>query len=217
MAQPTVNLGTATSFAVLAGTTITNTGSTTITGDIGVSPGSAITGFPPGVITGTSHAADAVALQAQTDLIAAYNDAAARTPATTVPGGLLGGLTLVPGVYNSASSLDLTGTLTLDAQGDPNAVFIFQMGSALTTASNSSVVLINGTQTCSVFWQVGSSATLGTGSTFQGTIIALTSITANTGVVVNGRLLARNGAVTLDTNTITVSICSAPLRGISLW
>jgi len=217
MAQSPVDLGTATSFAVLAGTTITNTGSTTITGDVGLYPGTSITGFPPGTIFGTTHATDAVAQQAETDLVTAYNDAVGRTPATTVPGGLLGGLTLVPGVYTSASSLDLTGTLTLDAQGDTNAVFIFQMGSTLTTASNSSVVLINGAQACNVFWQVGSSATLGTGSTFPGTIMALISITATTGVVVNGRLLAITGAVTLDTNTITVSICSAPLRGIPLW
>lgn len=217
MAQPPVNLGTATSFAVLAGTTITNTGSTTITGDIGVSPGTATTGFPPGVVLGTTHEDDAVALQAQNGLTAAYTDAAGRTPATNVFGGLLGGLTLVPGVYNSASSLDLSGILTLDAQGDPNAVFIFQAGSTLITASNSSVVLINGAQACNVFWQVGSSATLNTTSTFQGTILALTSISVTTGVVVNGRLLAINGAVTLDANTITVTTCYAALRGITLW
>lgn len=218
MAQPTVNLGTATSFAVLAGAGITNTGPTTITGDVGTFPTTTETGFGTVTIIGTNHAGDAVTQAAKTDLVTAYNDAAGRTPATTVSGDI-GGQTLTPGVYNSSSSLGITGTLTLDAQGDPNAVFIFQIGSTLTTASGSSVVLINGAQACNVFWQVGSSATLGTGSTFQGTILALTSITATTGVVVIGRLLARNGAVTLDTNTITATICAAPApqRGISLW
>jgi hypothetical protein len=217
MAQPPVNLGTATSFAVLAGTTVTNTGPTIITGDVGVSPGSAITGFPPGLISGTAYAADAVAAVAQTDLTAAYIDAAGRTPASPLLPDI-GGQILTPGVYNSASTLGITGTVTLDGQGNLNAVFIFQIGSGLTTASTSSVVLINGAQACNVFWQVGSSATLGTGSIFQGTILALTSIAATTGAVVTGRLLARNGAVTLDTNIITVPICIvAPLRGIPLW
>jgi hypothetical protein len=140
------------------------------------------------------------------DLTAAYNDAAARTPATSVSGDI-GGQTLTPGVYNSTSTLGITGTVTLDAQGDPNAVFIIQVGSALTTASSSVVNLINGAQACNVFWQVGSSATLGTNSTFQGTILALTSITVNNGVGLFGRALARNGAVTLDTDTITTTIC----------
>ena len=215
MPQLPVNLGTANSFAVLAGSTITNTGPTTINGDIGVSPGSAITGFPPGIVSGTIHATDAVALQAQTDLTIAYNDAAGREPVTVVAGDLVG-LTLVPGVYKSASSLLLTGTLTLDAQGAPNAVFIFQMGSTLTTASASNVNLINGAQACNVFWQVGSSATLGTNSNFTGDILALTSITANTGAKVNGRLLARNGAVTLDTNTITIATCAVSLSLIKV-
>ncbi|NBJ17034.1 MAG: DUF3494 domain-containing protein [Dehalobacter sp. 4CP] len=216
MAQPTVNLGTATGFAVLAGSTITNTGSTTIAGDVGVFPGTAITGFPPGIITGTTHAGDIVAQQAKTDLVTAYNNAAGQTPTGTVSGDI-GGQTLTPGVYNSTSSLGITGVLTLNAQGDPNAVFIFQIASTLTTASASSVVLINGAQACNVFWQIGSSATLGTGSSFQGTILALASITATTSVSVNGRLLARNGAVTLDTNIITITICAQPMRGISLW
>lgn len=216
MAQPTVNLGTAASFAVLAGSGITNTGPTTIIGDVGTFPTTSETGFGTVTIIGTNHAGDAVTQGAKTDLVIAYNDAAGRVPFTVVAGDL-GGQTLTPGVYQSASSLGLTGTLTLDAQGDPNAVFIFQMGSTLTTASASSVVLINGAQACNVFWQVGSSATLGTGSAFQGTILALTSITATTGAVVNGRLLARNGEVTLDTNTITVTICDAPVRGITLW
>ena len=208
-AQPPVGLGTATPFAVLASSTVTNTGPSVISGDLGLSPGSAVTGFPPGVvINGTEHVADAVALQAQTDLTTAYNDAAGRTPFTVVSTDL-GGQTLDPGVYHAASSMGLTGTVTLDAQGDPNAVFIFQMGSTLTTASNSTVSLINGAQACNVFWQVGSSATLGTNTTFVGSILALTSVAVQTGTTVAGRVLASNGAVTLDTNTITTPTCSA--------
>ncbi|HEV2636054.1 MAG TPA: ice-binding family protein [Actinocrinis sp.] len=208
-AQAPVGLGTATSFAVLAGTTVTNTGPTTISGDLGVSPGSAVTGFPPGTVNnGVIHAADAVALQAQNATTTAYNDAAGRTPSTAVSGDLTG-QTLVAGVYKSTSSLGLTGTVTLDAQGDPNAVFVFDAVSTLITGSASNVALINGAQACNVFWQVGSSATLGTNSNISGTLLALTSISATTGAVVNGRLLARNGAVTLDDNTITRSDCSA--------
>ena len=203
-----VNLGTAADFAVLGGQTVTNTGPSVITGDLGVSPGSAVTGFPPGTVFGTIHAADAVATQAQTDLTTAYNDAAGRTPATALPGDI-GGLTLTDGVYNASSSLGLTGTVTFDGQGDPNAVFIIQVGSALTTASGSVVNLINGAQACNVFWQVGSSATLGTNSTFVGNVLALTSISATTGANVNGRLLARNGAVTLDTNVVSRADCAA--------
>lgn len=204
-AQLPVNLGTAGTFAVLAGTTVTNTGLSNITGDLGVSPGTAVTGFPPGTITGTQHDGDAAALLAHSAVIAAYTDAAARTPATSVSGDL-GGQTLTPGVYNSASSLGLTGTLTLDAQGDPSAVFIFQMGSTLITAAASQVVLTGGAQAANVFWQVGSSATLGTNSVLAGSILALTSITATTGAAINGRALAINGAVTLDTNTITAVV-----------
>jgi hypothetical protein len=206
-AQSPVGLGTADSFAVLAGSTITNTGPSTINGDLGVSPGTAVTGFPPGTVNGTIHAADAAAGQAQSDLTTAYNDAASRKPPVSVSGDL-GGLTLTPGVYNSASSLGLTGTLTLDAQGDPNAVFVFQAGSALTTASASQVKLVNGAQPCNVFWQVGSSATLGTSSHFSGDILALTSVSVNNGVTVSGRTLARNGAVTLINDTITAAHCS---------
>jgi len=202
-AQPSVQLGTAAPFAVLAGTTVTNTGSSVISGDLGVSPGSAVTGFPPGQVNnGTQHITDGVALQAQSDLTTAYNDAAGRTPVNTVSADL-GGQTLAPGVYNSASSLGLTGTVTLDAQGDPSAVFVFQAGSTLITAPTSTVALTGGAQACNVFWQVGSSATLDTASTFVGTIMALTSATLDTGATVQGRVLARNGAVTLDTNTIT--------------
>ncbi|WP_372515835.1 ice-binding family protein [Streptantibioticus silvisoli] len=207
-----VPLGTTSSFAVLAGQSVTNTGPSVITGNVGVSPGTSVTGFPPGTVNGVIHSADAVALQAQTDLTAAYNNAAGQAPDANIAGDL-GGLTLTPGVYHGSSSIGLTGTLTLDAEGDPNAVFIFQIGSTLTTASASRVVLINGAQPCNVFWQVGSSATLGTNSTFVGNILALTSISATTGATVDGRTLARNGSVTLDTNTITRSVCGSATTG----
>ena len=204
-----VNLGTAGGFAVLGGQTVTNTGPSVITGDLGVSPGSSVTGFPPGVVSppGTIHMADAVALQAQTDLTVAYNTAAGLPCTADLTGQNLGGLTLTPGVYCFSSSAQLTGTLTLNGLGDPEADFVFQTGSTLTTASASTVLLIGQAQPCRVFHQVGSSATLGTGSQFVGTILALTSITATTGTSVQGRLLARNGAVTLDSNTVTRPVC----------
>jgi hypothetical protein len=204
-AQPPVGLGTATPFAVLAGTRVTNTGPSVISGDLGVSPGSAVTGFPPGrVINGTQHVADAVARQAQSGLTAGYLDAAGRTPATTVSKDL-GGQTLAPGVYKAATAMSLTGTVTL--KGGPSAVFIFQAGSTLITASGSTVHLTGGAQACNVFWQVGSSATLGTHTTFAGSILALTSVAVQTGTTVAGRVLARNGAVTLDNNKITRPHC----------
>jgi hypothetical protein len=178
-----------------------------ITGGIGLSPGSAVTGFPPGTVNGTIHAADAVALQAQADLTTAYNDAAGRATSATVSADL-GGQKLVPGVY-TGGTLGLTGTLTLDAQGDPQAVFVFQSASTLITASSSRVVVINGGSACRVFWQVTSSATLGTSSVFVGTVLALTSVTATTGAVIFGRLLARNGAVTLDSNQMNRPSCTA--------
>jgi Ice-binding-like len=211
-AQPPVGLGTADSYAVLAGQTVTNTGPSTINGDLGVTPGAAITGFPPGTVNGTVHAADAVALQAQSDLTTAYNDAAGRTPPAAVPADL-GGLTLTGGVYKSASALQLTGALTLDAQGDPNTVFIFQAASTLITASASRVNLINGAQPCNVFWQVGSSATLGTSSVFVGNILALTSVSMNNAVTVQGRALARNGSVTMINDTLTVGRCAPGTTG----
>lgn len=200
-----VSLGTAASFGVLAGSTVTNTGATTVNGDVGVSPGSSVTGFPPGVVvSGTIHSNDATAMQAQNDLTTAYN-VVAGTPCTSDLTGVdLGGLTLTPGVYCFASSAQLTGTLTLNALGNVNATFLFKIASTLTTASNSHVLLTNGGTSCNVFWQVGSSATLGTTTSFAGNILALTSITLTTGATVSGRTLARNGAVTMDTNSITV-------------
>ena len=201
------DLGVANSFAVLAGTGITNTGPTTLTGDIGTFPTPTITGVGLITVNGTNHGADAVTQQAKNDLVNAY-DALARQPVDVTVSGDLGGQTLVPGVYFSASTMALTGELVLDGKGDPNAVFVFQVGSSLTTATASSVRLINSAQSCNVFWQVGASATLATTSTLRGSVLALTSVTANTGAVVDGRLLARNGAVTLDTNTITRPSCA---------
>ncbi|MGO9560310.1 MAG: ice-binding family protein [Acidimicrobiales bacterium] len=208
-AQSPVSLGNAKPFAVLAGTTVTNTGPSVISGDLGVYPGSAVTGFPPGQVkNGTQHAADTVARAAKAALTTAYTDAAGRTPFTKVPPAL-GGKTLAPGVYESATGLGLTGTVTLNAKGNANAVFIFQAGSTLITASHSTVSLINGAQACNVFWQVGSSATLGTNTTFVGNILALTSASLKTGATVNGRVLARNGEVSLEDNAITAAACSS--------
>ena len=209
-AQSAPPLATAQSFAVLGGSAVTNTGASVITGDLGVSPGSAVTGFPPGlVVGGTIHAADATAGSAQTSLTNAYNDAAGRPCTLNLTGQDLGGKVLTAGVYCFSTSAQLTGLLTFDAQGDPNAVFIIQIGSTLTTASGSTVLVINGGNPCNVFWQVGSSATLGTNSSFAGNILALTSITLTTGAAVRGRTLARNGAVTLDTNTVNATCAAA--------
>jgi hypothetical protein len=209
-ATPGISLGTAANFAILAGATVTNTGATTINGDLGLSPGTAVTGFPPGQMNGTIHAADAVALQAKTDLNAAYDDAAGRATTATVPVEL-GQTTRTPGVYESpAGTFGITGALTLDAQGDPNAIFIFKAASTLITASESNVILVNGAKSSNVFWKVGSSATLGTYSILRGNVMALASITVTTGVTVDGRTLARTAAVTLDTDTITRPVEGPP-------
>ncbi|MHB8799604.1 MAG: ice-binding family protein [Thermoanaerobaculia bacterium] len=210
-AQTAPPLGTTTTFAVLGGSTVTNTGSTVLTGDLGVWPGLSITGFPPGVVTGTTNIGNAVAQQAQSDLTTAYNDLAGQACGTDLTSQDLGGMTLLPGVYCFSTSAQLTGTLTLDAQGDPGAIFIFQVGSTLTTASSSLVQVINGGSSCNVFWQVGSSATLGTSTTLAGSILALQSITLTTTASVSGQLLARNGAVTLDTGTVSVCVPVCPL------
>jgi ice-binding like protein len=204
-------LASAGNFAVLAGTTVTNTGPSWITGLVGVAPGSAIVGFPPGT-SGPQHAGDSVATTAQTDLTAAYVNAAAQPcpGANNFTGVNLGGMTLVPGVYCQTTAPTLTGTLTLNGSG----IYIFQIGSTLITASSSRVVLIGGAQPCQVFWQVGSSATIATSTTFIGNIMALTSIAMQTAATLNGRALARNGAVTLDTNRIIQpSGCGYPVPG----
>jgi len=203
------DLGTAAAFSVLGGSAVTNTGPTIVDGDLGVSPSTSVVGFqggPGNVVGGTIHIHDAVADRAQTDLTSAYNAAAGQKCSFDLTGVDLGGLKLTPGVYCFDSSAQLTGRLTL-LSDDPQAVFIFQMGSSLTTASGSSVV---GAPHCNVFWQVGSSATLGTTTSFLGNILALTSITLNTGASVNGRVLARNGAVTMDTNHVGGTDCSLP-------
>jgi ice-binding like protein len=198
-------LRTAGGMAVLAGSTVTSTGATSVTGDLGVSPGTAVTGFPPGIVVGAQRAGDPPAALAIGDLTTAYNDAAGRTLCPMTVAGNLGGQTLAPGLYKSTSSLEITsGDLTLDAKGNPDAVFLFQMASTLTTTSGRQVVLIGGARASNVFWQVGSSATLGTASVFQGTIMADQSITMAAGATLNGRVLARIAAVSLDSNTIVM-------------
>ncbi|HEV7203438.1 MAG TPA: ice-binding family protein [Jatrophihabitans sp.] len=206
-ASSPVGLGTAAPFSVLGASTVTNTGPTTLSGDLGVSPGTAITGFPPGLAAGTTHAADAPAAQAASDLGIGYNDAAGRASTAAVAGDLVG-RTLIDGVYTSSGPLALSGTVTFDGQGDRNSVFIVQIAKTLITASASHVATINGAQACHIFWQVGSSATLGTASTFQGTIMAMASISVTTSAHVKGRALARMGAVTLDNNVFTSPDCS---------
>jgi Ice-binding-like len=193
-------LGVAGTFAVLASTTITNTGPSWITGQIALSPGTSVTGFPPGT-SGHPDLANGAALQAMTDLTTAYINAAGATPFVALTGNL-GGRTLIPGTYQYSSSAGLTGTLTLDGRGSTTAIWLFQIGSTLTTASSSRVSLINGAQPCDVFWQVGSSATIGASTTFVGNVMALNSISMLTGATLAGRALARHGAVTLDTNRI---------------
>ncbi|MFI6509649.1 ice-binding family protein [Streptosporangium sp. NPDC050855] len=201
--QPPVTLGTAGSFAVLAGNSVVNTGATVVTGDLGVTPGVTVTGFPPGSVAGTIHVDDPAAVRAQSDAAIAYADIASRTPTATVPTDL-GATTLTPGIYASASgTFSNTGDLVLDAQGDPDAIFVFQAVSTLLTAAASTVTLTGGAQARNVFWQVGTSATLGANSTLAGTLLALASITVGADVTIDGRLLARDGTVTLDTDSIT--------------
>lgn len=210
-APPAIPLGAACSFGILGATpVVSNVGPTHVTGDVGISPAASITGFPPGTLTGTQHAGDAVAATAQGNLTTAYNQAAGAAGGAILVADI-GGLTLTPGVYKTTSSqpsLGITGNLTLDGGGDPNGVWIFQIVSTLTTAANNShIILINGASSHNVFWQVGSSATLGTSTTFQGTIMAQASITLTTSATLNGRALARTGAVSLDSNQVNVPAC----------
>jgi type VI secretion system secreted protein VgrG len=212
-------LGTADSFGVLGASTVTSTGNTVVNGNVGLYPGTSITGFGPGIVNGTIYNNNAVAQQAQADALTAYNILAGEPVFHVLTGQDLGTLILAPGVYFFSSSAQLTGTLTLSGNG----LYDFQIGSTLTTAAGapsnpgSSVVLTGGAQACQVFWQVGSSATIGTYSDFVGNILALTSITANTGATVDGRLLALNGAVTLDDNVISVPICVPVPEASSFW
>lgn len=201
--QAPVALGAARGVAVLAGSTVTNTGPTSVSGDLGVSPGTAVTGFPPGLLVGALHAGDPTSARAIADLTTAYNDAAGRTLCPITIAGNLGGQTLAPGLYKSTGSLEISaGDLTLDGQGDPNAVFIFQMASTLATTSGRRVVLSGGATAANVFWQVGTSATFGSTSAMQGTVMADQAITMSTGATLNGRVLARIAGVSLDSNTI---------------
>lgn len=200
-----IDLGTATSYGALAASGLTNTGPTVVNGDIGISPGTSVTGFsapPDGTFTGTLHQTDAEAAQAQSDLTTAYNVAAGLSPTTT---GLsqLNGLSLVPGVY-SGGALNLSDNGALTLAGSANSVWVFQAASTLTIGSGTVINFTGGASACNVFWQVGSSATLGTSAQFRGTVMAKQSITATTGATIIGRLLANTAAVTLDTNTITV-------------
>ena len=208
-----VNLATAAPFVALAGSTVTNTGPSVLNGDLGVAPGTALVGFGlPAVVNGATHDNDAVAAQAQSDLTTAYDVAAGQPvlPANDLTGTDLGNRTLKAGAYRYTSSAQLTGPLTLDAEGDPNAQFVFEIASTLTTASASSVVLLNGASPCNVYWQVGSSATLGSSTAFAGNVMALQSIALNDAVNVRGRMLARNGALTLINDVIDGSMCGTP-------
>jgi len=201
--QLQIVLASSSDYVVLAGSTVTNTGATKITGDVGLSAGTSVTGFPPGIIVGTKHVADPSAVQAKLDLTTAYNNAAGRTLGPVSLAGNIGGQTLPPGLYKSTSGLAISsGNLTLDAKGNANAVWIFQIASTLTTTSGRKVILSGGARAANVFWQVGSSATLGTTSVFKGTIMADQSITMNTGASLEGRAFARIGAVTMNDNTI---------------
>jgi hypothetical protein len=198
-----IPLNSAGTYGTLAGSTVTSAGLTVINGDLGVSPGTAYTGFPPGIVNGSIHAGDPAAAKAEADLGIAYNNAVARKNPTALPADV-GGMTLMPGLYNALTTLANSSTLTLNGQNKPYSVFIFQIPTTLTTSVNSAVVLTNQANACNVFWQVGSSATLNTDSTFVGSIMAAGSISVGTGSTVNGRLLAQSGAVTLLDNAINV-------------
>ena len=202
--MPTVALAGTSEFALLAGSAITSTGATNITGNLGLSPGTSIGGFPPGIVVGTQQINTNLATQGKLDLTAAYNDAAGRTSTDIVTlSGNIGGLTLTPGLYKSTSSLAISsGDLTFDAKGNSNAVFIIQIASSLTTTSGRQVFLKGGASASNIFWQVGSSATFGTTSVFKGTVMAMQSITFNTGATLQGRAMARTGGIVLASNTI---------------
>lgn len=202
--QATVPLAGAATFAVLAGSSISNTGATHVTGDMGLSPGTSVGGFPPGILVGTQHINDGIANQSKLDLTAAYNDAAGRTASDMVTlSGNIGGLRLTPGLYKSTSSLAVSsGDVTFDALGDPNAIFIIQIASTLTTTSGRKVILAGGALASNIFWQVGSSATFGTTSVFKGNILCMQSITFNTGATLDGKALTRIGAIVMAGNTI---------------
>ena len=220
-AQTIPDLGEAAQFSVLAGSTVTNTGSSIITGELGVSPGTAITGFPPGIVRlGQIRSNDAIAAQAVADTLVAYNNLAGQAVTTEQAAALGSGMVLIPGVYHFTSAADITGSLVLDAQGNSTAVFVFQVEEALTLNNNAAINLINGATASNVFWQVGTSATLGTSSAFYGSILAGAGITLNTGATLVGRALAGT-AVTLDGNTVTLSTTttgetSTPIPGTEL-
>lgn len=223
--EPTVNLGSASTYAILATTSVANTGNSSFDGDIGVSPGTAVTGFPPGVLTGTIHGGDAAAATAQVDLAAAYKDAAAR-PATAAISGDLAGRTLTSGVYKSAAALAISTTLTLDGQGNPNAIFIMQVDAAFNTAAGSSIILINGAQASRVYWQIAGAVSLGAASGFTGTILGMAAISIGAGVSYVGRALTSNGAVSMSTASstspapaagdLTATTAGAMLSGVTL-
>lgn len=211
-----VNLATVQPFVVLGGSAVTNTGPSVLNGALGVAPGTSLVGFGlPAVVNGPTHANNGVAAQAKADLAVAYDVAAGQPvpPANNLTGTDLGSRTLTAGAYGFSSSAQLTGALTLDAQGDPNAQFVFEIGSTLTTASASSVILTNGASPCNVYWQIGSSATLGSGTSFAGNLMALTSISLNDAASVQGRLLARNGQISLINNVLTNGNCATGSAG----
>jgi len=208
--RASIDLASAEGFAVMGASAVTSTGGTVVTGDLGVSSAGAITGFGPGLVNGTSYLGGAVQELADSDATAAYTTIIEEASGHNLTGDNLGGLTLLPGVNSFSSSAQLTGTLILNAEGNPNAQFVFQIGSTLTTASGASIELLNGAQADNVYWQVGSSATIGSGSVLNGNIIANTSITMNTGSSLTGRAIALNGAVTLDDSSVSMATVPEP-------